>query len=151
MQVDSFINFLNKRNNEFINHISTESAMWMMGNDKEESKDKKKCILISFDPPLAYPPFAFNWNHSEISYFKNPELTFQTSKEIASALNDVEHPYIVFLERKDPAHKRKIARWIKNFKENAFRNEPLTKMPKFILAEYKAPLFGMSFSELKAD
>lgn len=151
MQVDSFINFLNKRNNEFIDYISAESALWMMGNDRDRSDNKKKCILISFDPPLAYPPFAFNWNNSEIMYFKDPELKFESYKEIASALKHVEFPYIVFLERKDPAHKRKIVRWIKNFKESVFRNEPLTKEPKFILAEYKAPLFGMNFSELKAD
>lgn len=146
MQVDSFIKFLNKRNSEFIDHISTESAIWMMGNDLERSKDKKKCILISFDPPLAYPPFAFNWNKSEIEYFRNPELNFVSHKEIAKALNDVEHPYIVFLERKDPAHRRKITRWIRHFKDSG-----LTKVPTFILAEYKAPLFGMNFSELKVE
>lgn len=151
MQVDNFINFLNERNNEFIDYISAESALWMSGKEKEESKDKKKCILISFDPPLAYPPFAFNFNNTEIKYFKSPELNFQSYKEIANALSEVEHPYIVFLERKDPAHKRKIVRFIKNFKESVFRNDPATKVPKFILAEYKAPLFGMSYSELKAD
>lgn len=146
MQVDSFINFLNKRNCEFINHISTESAFWMIGKDRERSKEKKKCILISFDPPLAYPPFAFNWNRTEIEYFKNPELNFQSHKEIAEALNSAEHPYIVFLERKDLAHKRKIARWIRHFNESG-----LTKRPTFILAEYKAPLFGINFSEWKVE
>lgn len=146
MQVDSFIKFLNKQNSEFIDHISTESAIWMMGKDREVSEEKKKCILISFDPPLAYPPFAFNWNRSDIEYFKNPDLNFQSHKEIAEALNGAEHPYIVFLERKDPAHKRKILRWIRHFTESG-----LTKKPKFILAEYKAPLFGMNFSEMEID
>lgn len=123
----------------------------MMENDHDRSNHKKKCVLISFDPPLAYPPFAFNWNTSQIRYFRDPYLDFKSHKEIATALDEVEHPYIVFLERKDPAHKRKIVRWIKNFKDNAFRNEPLTKEPKFILAEYRAPLFKMSFTELKAN
>lgn len=123
---------------------------WMSA-DIKKSEEKKKCIVISFDPPLAYPPFAFNWDKTEIIYFKDPSQNFQSYKEIATALNEVEHPYIVFLERKDPAHKRKIVRWIKNFKESVFRNGPLTRVPKFILAEYKAPLFVMNYSELRSE
>lgn len=152
MQTESFIKLLSQRNAAFITQMSSESALGLAGFNKEiDPKIKKKCIFISFDPPLSYPPFALNWNSSEVFYFNDPVLEATFYKKIDEALNEAELPFVVFIERNNPPHKRKILRWIKNFKDSVFRNRPISEIPKFVLAEYKAPLYDMKFSDLKAD
>ncbi len=151
MQASSFIEFLSERNMGFISQISSESAFGLSGLFSSRNKKDQKCILISFDPPLGYPPFVFEWGESDVLYLKDPKLEADFYKQVDEAIAVAEHPIIVFLERKNPPHMRKIQRWIKNFRETVYKNRPISEEPKFILAEYKAPLYPLDISEIKAE
>lgn len=149
--MEAFIKFLSQRNRKFIDQISSESALGIRDNDYFTPASKKKCIVVSFDPPMKYPPFIFNWSSSDILYFNNPTLDKDFYSLIEEALAKVEQTYIVFVERRNPPHLRKINRWIKNFREIAFRNKPMTEIPGFILAEYRAALFEVKLSEMRLE
>jgi hypothetical protein len=107
--------------------------------------------MVSFDPPLAYPPIVFNWGERDVWYLKTPNLESEFLKTLDDMIAKSDTPYVIFLERKELSHMRKIQRFIKNYKEQIFRNRPLENFPKFILAEYKIPLQHLKMSELLGD
>ena len=146
--MENFVEFLSHRNIDFISNMSSETALTMY-RDRYEKKKTKRCVVISFDPPMGFPPFALNWDSSDILYFSNPTLDNECYQQIKIALADVELPYIVFIERQNPLHLRKIKRWLKNFTSIVYQNEPTSNYPQFVLAEYQAPLLRMNFTELK--
>lgn len=147
----SFMKFLRKRNQEFINLFSSESALGLVdlirGGYKEKDK-KKHCVLISFDPPLNSPPTVFNWGDKDVWYLKNPSLDNDFYSTLDEHIEKSENSYVIILERDGLAHKRKISRFIKNYKEQRFRNRSLDTLPVFVLAEYKAPLRQVRLTEL---
>lgn len=147
----SFMEFLAKRNMDFINHFSSESALGMvytLRNSKENGEEKRNCILISFDPPLKSPPIVFNWKDQDVWYMSSPSIDQDFFLQLDKKIEQSTHSYVVFIERDSLSHKRKIARFIKNYREQMFRNRPLDSMPRFILAEYKNPLSKIKLTEL---
>lgn len=147
----SFMEFLAKRNLDFIDYFSSESAMGMiytLRNSKGSKDDKRNCILISFDPPLHSPPTVFNWKDQDVWYLKSPSMDQEFFQKMDERIEQSHHPYVIFLERADLSHKRKINRFIRNYRERMFKNRPLESMPRFILAEYKNPLSKIKLTEL---
>jgi hypothetical protein len=147
----SFTKFLEKRNLDFIDSYSSESALGMiytLRNTKSSKEDKRNCVLISFDPPLNSPPIVFDWKEQDVWYLKSPTINQDFFNQMDDRIEQSLYPYIIFLERDSLSHKRKIARFIKNYREQMFRNRPLDLMPKFILAEYKNVLSKIKLTEL---
>lgn len=150
MNPDSIIKFLSERNRQFIDSISSESALGLYRN-RPVKDQRKKLVILSFDPPMGSPPFALGWESYDIHYFASPALDPEVYHAVDQALVSSESQIVVILERENPPHQRKINRWVKNFKDTVYRNRSLAEMPVFILAEYKSPLMPMTYSELKPD
>lgn len=149
MKVESFVKFLSKRNMEFIDLMSSESALGTIDHyNVDTGTNKRTCIIISFDPPIGFPPFVLNWNRSDVWYFKNASFEDEFLEEIKKVISEVEFPYIVILEKHKFAFKRKVQRWITHFKNNIQKDIPLNSRPEFILAEYRVPLLPMVFSHI---
>ena len=147
----SFTQFLEKRNLEFIDSYTSESALGMvytLRKNKNSQDDKRDCVLLSFDPPLNSPPIVFNWKDQDVWYLKSPSIDQDFFNQLDERIDQSRNPYVIILERDNLSHKRKIARFIKNYREQMFRNRPLDSMPKFILAEYKNVLSKIKLTEL---
>ncbi|WP_408096598.1 hypothetical protein ACJVC5_16290 [Peredibacter sp. HCB2-198] len=151
MSRTSFVEFLVSRNRDFINLYNSESALGLVetirGGEKK-ADDKKHCVVVSFDPPLNSPPIVFNWGSNDVWYLKNATINENFFNHMDDHIDKSETPYVIFLERHCLAHKRKIQRFIKNYRDQKFRNRPLEQMPKFILAEYKTPMSKIKLTEL---
>lgn len=151
MSHSSFVEFLASRNRDFINLFNSESAIGLVdtlrGGEKKKD-DKKHCVVVSFDPPLNSPPIVFNWGTNDVWYLKDAAINDDFFDQMDDHVEKSETPYVIILEKQGLAHKRKIQRFIKNYRDQKFRNRPKGEMPKFILAEYKAPMSGVKLTEL---
>lgn len=143
-----FMKFLETRNSDFVSHFTSESAIGLY--DTERSP-RKNCVLISFDPPVGAPEIVFNWKASDVWYLKNPSLENETFDRIDKLVKDSANSQIVFLERESPEHLRKIQRFIRNYQKRVTRNQPVSSLPGFVLAEYRGPFARIKLKELRED
>lgn len=139
-----FQNFLSDRNDQFIDLYSSESAIWLMdtlrgGRNKTK---KKKCVLISFEPPLASPPIVFNWNEEDIWYETDVRPSEEFYAKVEQLIDQSEFPYVVFLEKKKGNTGKKIEKFVQDMEKRGTG-------AKFFLAEYVSPLTSVEITLLK--
>lgn len=139
-----FQNFLYRRNDQFIDLFSSESAIWLIDalRGGRKKNEKKKCILLSFDPPLASPPIVFNWSEDDIWYESDIKPGEEFYARVEQLIDQSEHPYVVFLEKKKSETRDKISNFVKDMEKRGTG-------AKFFLAEYTSPLTSVEITLLK--
>ena len=145
----SFIDFLEEGNRDFINYFNSESALGLVDTLRrgfKKQNEKRHCVLVSYDPPVSCPPVIFNWAPNEVWYLESPSMNQEFFEKVSSCLEESENFCVVFLERTHLPHRRKIQRFIRNYRKLFFRSRP-----RFVLAEYAGPLSRVKVSELTEE
>lgn len=150
----SFTRLLEERNLAAIDLFSSESALGFQRQNlhpKDEPGADRTCVLMSFDPPVGYPPVVFDWRERDVWYLPKPELNKDGFEALDERLKNSRYPAIVVFEREKPPHLRKIKRFIRSYLRRMPKENREASELEVYLAEYRGPFARIQLRRLEVS